>query len=62
MVLQPTAGERPLPPRGGEANGDPPDVTRRVAELTFFLAVPALRFFFAAYINTKDTYIFIVPP
>lgn len=38
------------------------NVTRGVAEFTFFLAVPAVCFFFAAYINMKDTYIFIVPP
>ena len=38
------------------------DGTRGVAEFTFFLAVPTLHFFFAAYINMKDTYIFIVPP
>jgi len=37
------------------------DGTRGVAEFTFFLAVPAFHFFFAAYINMKDTYIFIIP-
>lgn len=37
-------------------------VTRGVAEFPFFLADPAVCFLFAAYINVKDTYIFIVPP